>query len=201
VWTTGSSQEKEKWFNQALTVLGLLPQEEYDRNQWIPKNARPLVAYAEEVPLFVGENNIWFQSIACQRSLTDRSPRLSCVDFLRIAREKNLPIVFDTMHFIEYVRSESGIEHSKLGASDILNEWQKFWRAFGSQVKEFHWNDFTRERNLWPGTGAAPLEEFAAEVKQSGWDGCVVPEVIPRLPFTYGGKRLLALRKKMDDYF
>lgn len=201
VWTTGSSQEREKRIHQVMTLLGLLPPEEYARNEWIPRNARPLVAYAEEASRFGRKSGIWFQSIACQRSLTDRAPRLSCADFLRTAKEANLPIVFDTMHFIEYVLGGSGIEHSHLAASQILHEWQKFWSVCGSQVKEIHFNDFTGKRNLWPGTGTAPLEEFTTQVRQSGWDGCVVPEVHPKFRFPYSAKELLALREKTEQYF
>lgn len=201
VWTTGSSQEREKRIHQVMTLLGLLPPEEYDRNEWIPRNALPLVAYAEEVSRFGSESGVWFQSIACQRSLTDRSPRLPCTDFLRAAKAKNLPIVFDTMHFIEYVLGSSGIEYSRLAASQILHEWQKFWNVFGTQVAEVHFNDFTERRNLWPGTGTAPLEEFTVQIKQSGWDGCVVPEVHPKFRLPYGTKELLSLRKKTEQYF
>lgn len=201
LWTTESSAAKEKVLHRTLTALGLLPPEEYDRNEWIPTNARPLVAYAEEVVTFAEQNGVWFQSIAGQRSLTDRSPRLSCLNFLRTAGERNLPIVFDTMHFIEYVRNESGIEHSPLTERAVFGEWQTFWENFSPQVKEIHFNDFTKKRNLWPGTGSAPLQDFATMVKMSGWDGCVVPEVQPKLPFPYGGKELLQLRKETEKYF
>ncbi len=200
-WTTNSSQEEMKRVNHALTLLGLLPREGYQLDDWFSSNARPLVAYAERINELAGQEGVWFQSVACQRSLTDRSPRLSCVDFLRIAREKNLPIVFDTMHFIEYVRGESGIEHSHFPTHDVLDEWERFWSIFGSQIKEIHFNDFSKRRNLWPDTGTAPLKEFAALVKQSGWDGCIVSEVQPKFPFPYGAKKLLSLRKAVENYF
>ncbi len=202
MWTTESSQAEEKRVNQVLTALGRLPPEGYNRNEWIPRSAVPLVMYAEEArDLGVVRDGVWFQAIACQKSLTDRSPRLGWVEFLRITGEKNLPLVFDTMHFIEYLRNEAGIEHSRLAAPEILDEWSRFWNIFGSQVKEFHWNDFTDRRNLWPGKGTAPLAEFARMVTESGWDGCVVPEVRPRLPLPYGARDLLALRKTTEKYF
>lgn len=201
LWTTESSQEEKKRINQALTLLGLLPPEGYNRGEWIPRNARPLVAYAEDISLFVSESDVWFQSIACQKSLADPSPRLSRREFFNAARREKCPVVLDTMHYIEYLRSESGIERSTMEMREILAEWEKFWMEFNAQVREIHWNDFTRERNLWPETGTAPLREFAETVRASGWDECVVPEVQPKLPFPYGRKELLALRKKVEDYF
>lgn len=201
VWTTESSEAQEKRVNQALTLLGLLPPDGYRRDEWVPRNARPLVAYADDISLFVSENDVWFQSIACQKSLADPSPRLSRREFFNAVRRKKCPVVLDTIHYIEYLRNESGIERSVMQAREILAEWSKFWVEFNSQVREIHWNDFSTERNLWPGTGIAPLKEFGAVVAQSGWDGCIVPEVRPRLPFPYGSKELLALRKKMDEYF
>lgn len=201
LWTTKSSQANIEIRNRTFTALGLLPPEAYNRNEWIPTNARPLVAYAEDISLFVNENDVWFQSIACQKSLADPSPRLSRWDFIAELRRRKLPVVLDTMHYIEYLQSESGIERSTMEMREILAEWEKFWAEFNMQVREIHWNDFTRERNLWPGTGTAPLREFAEIVRASGWDKCIVPEVGPRLPFPYGRKELLTLRKETEKYF
>ncbi len=201
VWTTQSSQAKDKRVNQVLTLFGILPPDRYKLNEWIPENARPLVAYADRIPELVGQDGIWFQSIAEQRSLKDPTPRLSCPDFRERIRRGRLDIVFDTMHYIEYLRGESGIERCALNTLHILAEWEKFWTAFSAQVREIHWNDFSRERNLWPGTGMAPLREFAQIVQKSGWNGCVVPEVRPQLPLPYEAKDLLELRKKMGAYF
>src|SRR3990167_9200427 len=44
VWTTESSEAKEKRINQALTLLGRLPPSGYRLDEWVPKNAIPLVA-------------------------------------------------------------------------------------------------------------------------------------------------------------
>src|SRR3989344_5817523 len=150
VWTTESSEAKEKRVNQALTVFGRLPRHGYNLDEWIPENAIPLVAYADRIPELAGRNGVWFQSIAEQCSLKNPEPRLSCTECLRQIRSRNLPVVFDTMHYIEYLRGESGIERSTLIAAHILSEWEKFWKEFHSQVREFHWNDFAGERNLWP---------------------------------------------------
>ena len=203
VWTTNSSEKKEVWINHALTTLGQLPPEEYSRREWIPQNARPFVAYAEELETshLAGRDDVWFQAIASQCSLADRSPRLAYSAFLHGLRTRKLQTVFDTMHFIEYVRGDSGIEHSALATSEVLGLWERFWSEFHLQVREIHFNDFTTERNVWPGTGTAPLLEFADGVRRCGWDGAVVPEVRPRLPFPYGRKELLALRREMDGYF
>src|SRR3989338_8051231 len=194
VWTTESSQAKEKRVNQALTALGRLPRQGYNFDEWAPKNAIPLVAYADRIPELAGRSVVWFQSIAEQRMFDDPTPRLSFPDFLERIRRGRHDIVFDTMHYIEYLRGESGIERSTLIAATILDEWKKFWTEFSTQVREIHWNDFSRERNFWPGTGTAPLRDFAYTVQKSGWSGCVVPEVRPRLPIPYGAEDLLALR-------
>lgn len=201
VWTTERSEKKERWMNRLLTVTGRLPSEDYRLEEWVPENARPFVAYAERIGELRGMEDVWFQSIAQQKSLDDPAPRLSCPEFLECTQKGAFPVVFDTMHFIEYVRGESGIEHSHLDAPSILDEWQRFWSVSGPQVKEIHFNDFTGKRNLWPGEGTAPLGEFANLAKQSGWDGCVVPEVRPKLPLPYVTRELLSLRKKVESYF
>lgn len=105
VWTTESSQAREKRINQALTLLGLLPPNGYSLDEWVPKNARPLVAYADRVSELSGQNGVWFQSVSEQCSPANPAPRFPRTDFLRQIRARNLPIVFYTMHYIEYLWS------------------------------------------------------------------------------------------------
>lgn len=206
-WTTQGSPKAMQLRNTLLTVIGYLPPDGHCPSDWIPDNARPLVAYAERIREFIGWDRVWFQSISQQRALTDRTLLLPCTDFTQEVEEKNLSVVFDTVHFIEYMRGESGIEGIALTKSQLFAAWKGFWDRVGSQVREIHFNDFNpslgalRGCNLWPGTGVAPLQDFAAMVKTNGWDGCVVPEVQPRLPFPYGAKELLDLRNTTEAYF
>jgi len=76
------------------------------------------------------------------------------------------------------------------------------WDMLGKHVQEIHLNDWTpNERNVLTGTGIAPLKEFCEMIKSSSWDGCVVPEISPRIPISHSLDTLKRLRKKVESYF
>lgn len=186
----------------------------FDIMGWVPWNrvpviASPVVVYAdrclETPPLGRG---FWFQTISTRYELTGVPRyRIFWKNFAGVARERKLPLVFDTMHFLEFRNGTRGVQLLTTNPAVHLDHLKEFWSEFGPQVVEIHWNDFDPRRgeaggrNLWPGAGNAPLDELAKFITDSKWQGSVVPEVRPRLPFPYGEQELLALRRRMDKYF
>ncbi|MEK7208379.1 MAG: TIM barrel protein [Patescibacteria group bacterium] len=212
VWSTQEERDKSwrvRALNAFLTGIGWIPKGDYRLSQWVPHNAWPVVVYADRWQEAAKTKNMWMQTISTNGN-DGATFKCSWQEFRGIAAEKKLPLVFDTMHFLEWLHEVPDIHLLESGfrrTERIRDDWEKFWCQFYPQVKEIHWNDFDpglprgRARNLWPGEGIGPLRELAEDIKATHWDGCVVPEIQPRLPFPYGRKELLALRKKMDEYF
>lgn len=215
VWSVGEERDESlrvRLLNNVFTATGWLPKNGYRLTEHIPSNATPVVIYADRWREAV-KKGMWLQTISVgdSNSLT-RQFKCPWKEFREIAAKEKHSLVFDTMHFLEWTHDIPGIHLLGSSKLEILVEWGKFWCQFKDQVEEVHFNDFDprlpegQARNLFPGNGFAPLYDFAAVIKDSGWNKCMVPEVqpsalFPDWPCGVSNKRLLALRKKMDEYF
>ncbi len=125
-------------------------------------------------------------------------------DFVSTVADKKSPIVFDTQHVVEWYLNHPTVDGIPLDqtAGGIVTD---MWEKFHAQVKEIHLCDFnprlgpTRGRNVPLGKGMFPLEKFCADVRASGWDGVITPEV--SFQHLTGLDALKALRAKIESLF
>jgi len=116
-----------------------------------------------------------------------------------------MQVVFDTQHVLEWSQNAGGVEGLSRSPATVGWQLMEYWRILGPSVVEIHLNDFdpllgrTKGRNVFPGSGICPLDEFCSMVRRSGWDGVVVPEVAPQYLKTVD--QLRYLRDKMSIYF
>jgi hypothetical protein len=205
VWSTNESSSGITWRDRILTALGQLPGEGYNLDEIVPVNARPLVAYADCVirhPETIREG-YWVQSVPTGVSYE----KSSYTNFEQSFRMSKFPIVMDTQHLLEYISGRSGITNIiRRDSEGIHAVWEKFLNTYSGSIEEIHFNDLnpalgdTNGRNLFPGTGIAPLKAFAATLKSARWDGSIVPEVQPKF-ILYRKERLMELRREVESYF
>lgn len=125
-------------------------------------------------------------------------------NFLNAAQANRLPVVFDTQHVLEWLQDQWSVAGLSSDWSTLGKMLYEQWNNLCPLVKEIHVCDFdprlgpTRGRNLFPGDGVLPLDQFFASVRSSGWDGILTPEVAPQ--HLRGKDRLRMLRDKMDRF-
>lgn len=186
--------------------MGYLPKHGYVLGDHIPYDLVniPTVIQADRLNELYRHNDLapsyWFQTDC----IWDGSkPKLLFSEFIRIVNEHHLPVVFDTQHYLEW-RLSVFRDLTKLPTNPkrIFSLLEEGWGILGSNTKEIHLNDWRPEtRNVFPGTGIAPLREFGCLVKSMDWNGYVVPEISPNMPFPHSTKTMTILRKKVENYF
>lgn len=197
VW---SSEESPSSYERVLQLLGLLPGKDKSFIDLVPPSIHePVVVYANHYAEVCSKNH-WLQTIST--FFENLTCKVSFPDFISGVLKGNLPIVFDTQHYLQYRLGLGKEIPTGVGLVKLLCDG---WLCLNSLVKEIHLNDFcvnrgsTMGRNVFLGEGQAPLDEFCKTVRESGWSGTIVPEVSPFHLFPYRERRLAELRKKVDE--
>ncbi|HEY4510650.1 MAG TPA: TIM barrel protein [Candidatus Paceibacterota bacterium] len=194
--------------NHFLNLLGRLPPTDSSLERQFGGVTEPVVVYPHRWKEVLDKRNFWLQTCSVHR---DGKLRSSYGEFLKIIIKNRLPVVFDTQHYLEWCLVTMGVENIPSDSLVLFNLLQQGWRVLGQYVKEIHLNDFSPSlghemgRNLFLGTGVLPLREFASLVRQSGWDGIIVPEISPtHILSLRPGKtvsNLMVLREKVKKAF
>ncbi len=202
-----SDEDPTDWKFKILEWVGYLPQSGYILSDNVPCDItqEPVVIQADRLSeihdLKNVANNFWFQTDSVVNKHREIKMRLT--SFLEKVRQFNLPVVFDTQHYLEWrlgvFRDLSKLPTNPARLFELLEEG---WTTLGSHTKEIHLNDWQPgNRNVFPGTGVAPLTELCQLVKSTGWNGCVVPEISPSMPMPHSQDTLKRLRDTVDSYF
>lgn len=203
------------WHNYVLKLAGCLPRTGYTLAEHVPFNIveaafhdgvtwAPVVVYANRIPEVMNlrrwRRNFWIQTCMPPGG----QPQMDFAVFLTAVKMGKLKVVFDTQHALEFAGSCKGVSELPTDRGELLNRIQKLWGLLANNVNEIHLADFnpalgnTRGRNVPLGTGVLPLREFCRMVRESGWEGFVVPEVSGMFWRT---EHLHALRKQVDEFF
>ncbi len=180
--------------NYLAALLGKIPRRTEGLDRQLPTPTlfkNPVVCY----PNRIAETSNWklhrkdlLQFQTCRPHGVD----MRFEQFVQVVWKENLKVVFDTQHALEWKLRMHGVEEMKdTSSSTLMGYLKEMWETLGEYVTEIHLNDFnpslghTNGRNCFPGTGVLDLREFAGMVKQSGWQGIVVPEVAPHYLYPY----------------
>lgn len=200
-----ADEDPTDWKFKVLGLVGYLPTSGYTLQDHIPRetDSHPVVINAisaEGINLAIVNPNFWYQTDCIFR---DSIPELPFTEFIGAVERHNLPVVFDTQHYLEYrLGYFRNLKHLPTKRAELMKLLEEGWEILGRHTKEIHLNDWTpTSRNVFPGTGIAPLKEFCQLVRSTGWNGCVVPEVSPRLPISHSLDTLKRLRETVDSYF
>ncbi|GEM_PF-3492331 len=130
---------------------------------------------------------------------------ISYPQFVSEVRKKQLPVVFDTEHCLEFMLDVHGPGKLPTNKGELLAMLKGAWEALWPYVQEIHFNDCNPSRGItkvFPGEGQLPLKEFAQYIRASGWgkneSKKVSLEMMPA--HSKGGKRLreaLAVARNM----
>ena len=124
--------------------------------------------------------------------------------FMSVVKSRKLRIVFDTQHILEWFLNEHNME-GLFDSKTIRQIVSKLWQELYPFTGEIHLSDFnprlgrTRGLNVFLGDGVFPLAEFCTDVRASGWNGTVVPEVAPH--HLWGTDRLRILHERVVQFF
>lgn len=171
-------------WNRVLHLTGQLPRRGYTLAAHVPAMPYPAVVYADRFGEAMRRPNLWLQTYCHRNGQGDLL--LSFGSFLAAVKRWSFGVVFDTQHYLEYVHNAHGVEELPIDPHLLLRNLRSGWRILAPYVREIHLCDADPRRghswgcNVFPGTGILPLREFCKIVKESGWDGRVVPEVNPR---------------------
>lgn len=195
-----SFEEAPSSSDRVLQLLGLSPRKDKSFIDRVPPFIHePVVVYANHYTE-VSSQNHWLQTISM--FFENWTCKVGFPDFISGVLKGNLPIVFDTQHYLQYRLGLGKEIPTGVGLVKLLCDG---WLCFHGLVKEIHLNDFCVNkgsmmgRNVFLGGGQAPLDEFCKTVRESGWSGTIVPEVSPFHLFPYRGSRLAELRRKVDE--
>ncbi len=171
-------------FNRVACLLGTIPPKTEPLHMQIPNQA------TEIVTCYAWRNKEIIQSLRQKRLLQTCNTydhTIAYHDFLKIVREGNFGVVFDTQHLLEMWNGGLGVHNLRILSRSQLNGiLQSLWDNLAPYVVEIHFNNFCISkshalgRNCWPDQGILDLRSFAKMVVKSGWRGIVVPEVTPR---------------------
>lgn len=125
--------------------------------------------------------------------------------FASVVRGRKLRVVFDTKHVLEWFLNKGNVAGLPTDPETVGRTVGELWQELRSFVEEIHLCDFnprlgpSRGRNVFLEDGVFPLAKFCADIKTTGWNGIVVPEVAPQ--HFQGKVRLRLLREKVDQLF
>lgn len=202
VWSVSEcSDDSSAGKSRVMNKLGLLPNDGYSIRDVCPSNACPLVAYADRYGEISTKNGseVWFQTLSTFNKLGGK--KIECDFFLDQANKENIPLVLDTMHFLEFSLDKRGVHRLPRDGNEILTLLKIYWMQFGLRTREIHFNDYIpgigdKGRNVFPGSGFVPLRAFSLVVGFSGWCGYITPEINPSLPFPHS----LSTFKKLRNF-
>ena len=206
-WRYEDDPTKINWL---MNKLGFLPKYGKSVRAQFDGITEPVVAYPDEWNCVRDEDdsNFWLQT---NLSHGPNGMKMPLRKFYEIVKNNNFPVVFDTQHFLEDCVGKNGVEFISTDRKIVLKNTIDGWGNLHRFVKEIHLCDFDpnlgsqKGRNLFLGKGIFPLKRFAEIVKETKWDGFVVPEVKPqhilglrRLPML---EKLAKLRRITRDLF
>lgn len=203
------AENSTHWHNHVLDLFGLLPRAGYTLAEHVPLALReenvPTVVYADRMPEIEraeGLGRFWVQT--CSTFNGHGKHALPYPDFIRMVRRQKFGLVFDTQHYIEYACGSPGVGRLSTNSRELFRTLKSGWAELKDLVMEIHLANFdpvrgnTRGRNVPLETGVLPLREFCRTVRESGWEGTVVPEV--RSMF-WRTTSLRALREQVVNLF
>ena len=197
-----ADEDPTDWKFKVLEWVGYLPSSGYTLRDHIPReiNDCPVVINADRVNEAPRNLNFWYQTDCIFQDLI---PKLAFLEFIRLVERYDLPVVFDTQHYLEYRLGHfRDLRYLPTGKTELMKLLEEGWEIFGPHTKEIHLNDWRpTARNVFPGTGIAPLREFCQLVKSSGWNGYIVPEISLGIPIPHSKDTLNRLRETVDSYF
>ncbi|MBI2889146.1 MAG: hypothetical protein HYY10_04485 [Candidatus Liptonbacteria bacterium] len=203
-WHQGWSLEEDYaklFLNKALDFFWQLPRSGYLLDGHIPPTDDPAVIYVERVGEIGPTNNWWVQTACNFEAHPDTA--LTFERFLKVAEELNLGIVFDVQHVLEWVLRKD-IADLPQNSTFLWTTLEYAWSRLHTRVREIHFTDTdprkgsSAGRNVFPGEGILPLADFCAMVRESRWNGVVVPEVRLSALLRYGVGGVL---EKTREYF
>lgn len=115
-----------------------------------------------------------------------RAYAMAFPSFVNAVKNSNFPIVFDTQHILEWYLNKENVAGLPTVHATLKKTMDHLWQELHPFVREIHLCDFnpslgpSRGRNVFLGEGIFPLKMFCANVRASGWDGIVTPEVGPQ---------------------
>jgi len=210
------AESPKHWFIYALHLMGCLPRARYALKEHIPleilglgfpgSGQTPVVVYADRMPEVLQirrwHGNFWIQT--CCPLGPDKKHRLDFLAFLMAMRIGGFRIVFDTQHVLEFATPCKGVSELPNEPQKLLGQLEALWGVLKNNVEEIHLANFnpelgnTRGRNVPLEAGVLPLRDFCQMVKESGWEGTVVPEVTGVF---WSQKRLRTLREQVQGFF
>lgn len=197
-WKTG----QPGLYNSALRAMGALVPADMPLGDQIPDIGYPAVVYGNHLNNQLGRSDFRYQT-ASEYSVPGYAAPFE--KFAAAAVERSLPVVFDTQHILEWSLGVPGVEELPSMSQAIGDLVTSLWKQLYLQVVEIHLCDFdpklgrSHGRNVFPGTGIFPLDEFCAMVRKSRWSGVVVPEVA--MQHLHGMRKLQMLRDKVSQVF
>ena len=173
----------------------------------VPANHR-VVLYADRLDEDTGSTCV--SAYQTRSTFHNGQEKMRYRDFLLKIRESPKPIVFDTQHVLEYKVGSLGVaDLGRYSRKELLGMLVAAWHELDGEknVVEIHWNDCdpalgnTGGRNVWPGFGVLPLDDFANFLKREKWYGIVVPEIPPNILFPHSATILYGLLHTVKGYF
>ena len=162
----------------------------------------PVVVYGNTV-IEASQPNYLYQT--CSEHVHGSSYAMAFTSFANAVKSYRLPVVFDTQHVLEWFLNKENVAGLPEDPAVIEKMVVKLWEEFQPLVREIHLCDFnpllgpSHGRNVFPGTGIFPLQQFSEHVRASHWSGIVTPEVSPQ--HLRGKDKLRVLREKVDHLF
>ena len=197
-----ADEDPTDWRFKVLGWVGYLPSSGYTLRNHIPREIDnyPVVINADRINEATRNLSFWYQT---ECIFQDSIPKLTFPEFVGLVKRYDLPVVFDTQHYLEYRLGHfRGLKYLPTVKTELMKLLEEGWKMLGQHTKEIHLNDWRPEsRNVFPGTGIAPLAEFCQLVKSSGWNGYIVPEISPSIPIPHSKYTLDRLRETVDSYF
>lgn len=202
-WHQGWSLEEDYaklFLNKALDFFWQLPRPGYTLDGHIPPTTDPAIIYVERVGEIGPRNRNWWVQTACNFEAHPNTA-LTFEEFLGVAEELDLGVVFDVQHVLEWVLRKEIVDFPRSSAV-LWATLEYAWRNLRGRVREIHFTDTDPRRgsragrNLFPGDGILPLTDFCAMVLGSGWSGTVVPEVRPSAVLRHGIEGVLNITRR-----
>lgn len=197
-WETG----QRNLHNVVLRFLGALVPVGMPFYEQVRDIADPVVVYGSLADEPSGPNYIYQTA---SEHVHGKTYAMTFTSFVNAVKSSRLPVVFDTQHILEWCLNKGNVLGLPTDTEAIGQMVDHLWQEFCPFVREIHLCDFNpslgtfRGRNVFLGDGVFPLKDFCANVRASGWDGTVTPEVSPQ--HLQGKDKLQMLRERVNRLF
>ena len=182
----GLKQNPELLVNKLFRATGLIPGDGSDTKKQFGNHGLdiPMVLYSDNWREALDNHLMWLQTCSTHDCGELVMPYHA---FKKTVLRYRIPLVFDTTHQLEYRNELLDISRLPRDSAQLLSQISEDWNDLGKLVQEMHLCDFDpalgpeKGRNLPLGSGVFPINEFVRLVKNTCWDGVVVPEVRPNV--------------------